>query len=147
MRDALRQLGWTLLRICLGVGLMSHGYAKIFTMTAEGVVKLVPFTEHVRELGFPAPVFFAWAAALSELVGGAFLAVGLFTRFACLAAVSTMGVALYSHLSHGDPFGKWELAGMYLAGFGAYLLGGAGPFSMDAIFAARKARSASSIFR
>lgn len=147
MSDAARNLGWTLLRVCLGLGLMTHGYAKLFGVTATGVMKLVPFTQRVQELGLPLPGAFAWAAAITELVGGALIVLGMFTRFAALATSFTMAVAIYGHVTRGDPFSRYELASLYLAGFLAYLLGGAGPWSVDAILEARRARAASSIFR
>ncbi|MEP6704193.1 MAG: DoxX family protein [Acidobacteriota bacterium] len=65
--------GLTLLRIFAGVALlMSHGMGKI--PPSEG------FIGNTANMGFPLPNLFAWAAVLSESLGGAFLALGLFTR-------------------------------------------------------------------
>lgn len=41
------------------------------------------------------PVYFAWAAALTELVGGAMILVGLFTRFWALGLAGTMAAAMW----------------------------------------------------
>lgn len=41
------------------------------------------------------PIYFAWAAALSELLGGGLLVVGLLTRVAGLATAGTMAGALW----------------------------------------------------
>ena len=77
---------------------------------AHGIGKVPPsdgFIGFVGKLGFPAPDFFAWAAGLSELVGGIFIALGLMTRVSGFFLLQTMLVAVF--LAHGDdPFGKME---------------------------------------
>ncbi len=81
-------------------------------------------------IGFPAPTFFAWAAALSEFLGGIFLALGLFTRISSFFIVCVMLTALLGvHLR--DPFGKQELAFFYLFIAFAFMLKGASDWSID----------------
>ncbi len=115
--------GLTLLRIFAGVSLaFAHGIGKL--PPSEGLIN------RTAEFGFPMPVVFAWAAGLSEFLGGIFLALGLFTRLSSFFIAFTMLVALVG--VHGaDPFNKQELAVMYLFGALAFLLKGAGDWSVD----------------
>jgi putative oxidoreductase len=82
------------------------------------------------ELGFPMPIVFAWAAGLSEFLGGIFLAIGLLTRISSFFIACTMLVALLG-VHAADPFNKQELAFMYLFVAFAFLLKGAGDWSVD----------------
>ena len=116
--------GLALLRIFAGVALaFAHGYGKL--PPAEGLIT------RTGEMGFPMPVVFAWAAGLSEFAGGILLALGLLTRWASFFIAFTMLVALVG--VHGaDPFNRQELAFMYLFVGIAFLLKGAGDWSIDA---------------
>lgn len=116
--------GIALLRIFAGASLsLEHGFGKIPVSDK--------FIENTANLGFPIPAFFAWAAALSEFTGGAFLALGLFTRLSGLFIAITMAVAAFGvHLN--DPFGRKELALFYMFTGLCFLLKGAGDWSIDA---------------
>jgi putative oxidoreductase len=115
--------GLALLRIFVGVALaFAHGTGKI--PPGEGLIA------GAAKMGFPVPVFFAWAAAMSEFLGGIFLALGLFTRVSSLFICITMAVALIG-VHSADPFGKQELALMYFFAAFAFLLKGAGDWSVD----------------
>lgn len=108
-----------------------------FTMAfGHGLGKLPPadmFVSGVGALGFPAPLVFAWCAALSEFLGGFLIGVGLFTRAAAFFMGFTMAVAAI--LVHGaDPFAKKELALLYLASCILLFFTGAGKFSLDRAF-------------
>lgn len=100
---------------------------------AHGIKKTPPpeaFIGGVEALGFPLPTFFAWAAALSELVGGILLAMGLLTRPAALMVAATVGVAFF--IRHGqDPFGDKELALTYLIISITFVINGSGRFGLD----------------
>jgi putative oxidoreductase len=124
MKEFFSQLGLLVLRVSAGLMMATHGYAKIFGGRREG------FTQGVADMGFPAPAFFAWAAALSELVGGVTLALGLGTRVSAFLIYMTMLVAAF--VRHGDdPFAKKELALLYLAVMFFFLLYGGGKWAIE----------------
>ena len=122
-------MGLALLRIFAGVTLaLSHGSGKMPPSEQ--------FVSGVANLGFPAPMFFAWAAALAEFLGGAFLALGLFTRVSSFFIVCVMLTAIFgTHLN--DPFQRKELAFLYLFIALCYLLKGASDWSIDAFLRKR----------
>jgi len=117
-------LGWALIRFVSGASLAAfHGYRKVFEGGAQRLAG------GVAELGLPFPLFSAWAASLSEFVGGILLAIGLATRASGLFIGGTMLVALYSH--RNDPLADMELAAIYLAVAVAAMLMGSGRYGLD----------------
>lgn len=122
-------LGLLLLRLVAGPALAF----------AHGIGKLPPserFVAGVAEMGFPAPLLFAWAAGLAELVGGLLLAAGLLTRPAAFLIAVTMGVATFVRQA-GDPFTEREAAVLHGSIALFYLVVGPGRLSLDAILARR----------
>lgn len=100
---------------------------------AHGLGKIPPsdkFLSGVEALGFPLPIVFAWAAGLSEFIGGLLIALGLWTRPASLFLGFTMLVAAFGR--HGaDPFGVKELSLFYFFACVLLIFAGAGKFSLD----------------
>jgi len=90
-KERFQAIGLLWLRVLMGLGIASHGYQKIF---GGYVAKLA---EGVAQMGFPVPILFAWAAALSEFAGGLLVALGLGTRIAALFVFFTMSVAVFLH--------------------------------------------------
>jgi putative oxidoreductase len=131
---SLREIGWLIVRVAFGGLLMTHGYAKLFGVTPDGSRMVEGFAKNMVEpMGIPTPLFFAHLAALSELIGGLCVALGLLTPVAALFTAGTMGVAIWHHVSKGDPLKVFELALIYLAiSIGAMLIGG-GRYSLDRI--------------
>lgn len=82
-------------------------------------------------MGFPAPVVFAWAAALSEFLGGFSLLLGLFTRPAAIFVACTMFSAAFIRHA-GDPFSNKEKALLYLLVAMAFFVLGSSRSSLDA---------------
>jgi len=124
------ETGTVLLRIMLGAMMIMHGYGKVFGDNTK-------FIAGVGSMGFPAPEFFAWSAALSEFAGGIFLILGLFTRFWSVMAALTMAVAAF--IRHADdPFKNKELALVYLVMSVALFLLGPGRASLDRLIFARR---------
>ena len=115
--------GLTLVRIFAGVSLaLAHGLGKV--PPSEGLVNAT------AKMGFPMPTVFAWAAGLSEFVGGILLALGLLTRFAGFFVAFTMVTALVG-VHWADPFGKKELALLYLFIALTFMIKGANDWSID----------------
>jgi putative oxidoreductase len=103
---------------------------------AHGINKLPPterFVAGVAEMGFPAPMLFAWAAGLAEFAGGLLLALGLFTRPAAFFIAFTMAVATFVRQA-GDPFTEREAAVLHGAIALFFLVVGPGRLSLDATF-------------
>ena len=115
--------GLTLLRIFAGISLaFAHGIGKV--PPSEGLIT------GTANLGFPIPALFAWAAGLSEFLGGIFLALGLFTRLSGFFIAFTMLVAAFG-VHAADPFQKKELALIYMFVGLAFALKGSGDWSID----------------
>lgn len=115
--------GLALLRIFAGISLaFAHGIGKL--PPGEGLIG------GTANLGFPMPALFAWAAALSEFLGGIFLALGLFTRLSGFFVAFTMFVAAFG-VHAADPYGKKELALMYMFVGLAFAIKGSGDWSLD----------------
>lgn len=130
MIDGLRPYGLSLFRCMTGLLFMEHGTAKL--------------------LGFPFVAAFAHAPYLSldgvtgtlELVGGALVALGLFTRAAAFILSGEMAFAYFiAHaphgffplLNHGEPAVLYCFAFLYLA------LAGGGPISLGRMLCPKKA--------
>ena len=124
-------LGLLVLRVGVGLTMaLAHGLGKI--PPSEG------FVGATGAMGFPLPIVFAWAAALSEFLGGLFIAVGVLTRPAAVMLALTMAVARF--VQHGsDPFADGELALVYLFVAVALAFTGAGRYSLDQMFWRRTA--------
>ena len=121
-----RNLDLALLLLRLGFGAsmaLAHGLGK--------VKDLAGFTAGVAARGVPIPELLGPAAALSELVGGLLLALGLLTRPAAGFVLATMAVAAF-HVHGNDPFARKELALAHGLVALALAIGGPGRFSLDA---------------
>ena len=77
-------------RLFIGVCFVTHGLGKLGVVGSGSMQGFVQFLEG---LGVPFAPLQARLAMLSELVGGTLLALGLFTRPACLLLIFTMLVA------------------------------------------------------
>lgn len=133
-----------LLRLSGALLALLHGWSKVYRLATGDY----GFARTVANLGFPLPEAFAWAAALTELVGGLCVALGFGTRVAAGLAAFTMAVAAFArHRAHlhllsgigvrpvaGETLSAWgnpELALVYLLVFVALALLGGGRFALD----------------
>ena len=125
--------GALVLRVFTGLALaLAHGRGKL--PPSERFIGLV------EAMGFPAPIFFAWAAGLAEFGGGLLLAVGLLTRPAAFFILVTMLVASFLQQA-GDPFVEREPSLLFAAIATYFLLAGAGRLSVDAWVENRASRA------
>ena len=156
-REWNRDLALLVLRLC-GLGLaVAHGWGKVVALAADGAE--ARFVAGVGALGFPWPLFFAWAAAIAEFGGGLLVAAGLFTRVAAASAAIAMAVATFMRhrFAHHvlvwlgildvapetiERWGSPELAAVYLAVFVALVLMGGGRFSVERLFGRARRRRA-----
>ncbi len=130
--DYWRPRALSALRIVTGYLFIPHGTAKLF-----GVPHVAMFDglQLMSLLGL---------AGILELVGGALLVLGLFTRPVAFVLSGFMAVAYFmAHASRGDPLlpllNQGELAVLYSFAFLYFVFAGAGAWSLDAWRGAKRA--------
>lgn len=119
---------FTIIRVVMGL-FLSINFGILYKMPVQDWF-VSDLAEHMPYLLFP--TFFAWAASLSEVVGGLFLAIGLLTRLASFFIVCTMiGAATFKLTVTGN---YWEaMPSMVFLMIGLYhLMLGSGRFGLDA---------------
>jgi putative oxidoreductase len=122
----LASFGLLLLRLTIGGLMIHHGQEKLADPQQFA-------NTYVASLHLPFPLFFAYAAGFSELIGSWLVILGLFTPLGALALSGTMVVACYQHISTaGFNIYVLELVLLYLGGSLALLCNGPGRFSFDA---------------
>jgi putative oxidoreductase len=137
------------IRLVVGYGFMAHGYAK-FSRGPE------TFAAVLHTLGVPEPLLAAWAATLTELIGGAAVMAGVLIPWVSIPMAFVLLTALVTvHLPYGffsvkfaevteagikfGPVG-YEILLLYLAGLAALVLGGPGALSLQAWIEQRQQR-------
>ena len=121
----LTSVGLLLLRLTIGVMMIHHGHEKLADPQQFA-------DTYVASLHLPFPLFFAYAAGFSELIGSWLLILGLLTPLGALAITGTMSVAAYQHiLTAGFNIYVLELVVLYLGGSLALVLLGPGRISFD----------------
>jgi putative oxidoreductase len=118
-----------LIRIVVGVMFLMHVWGK-FNAGAARVAGGFGTNYHL-----PMPDLFAYTAMGLELVGGACLIIGLFTRFFAAALAVEMGIALLvAHLPKGYAAGGGGFEYVLLIGVALLMIAmrGGGPYSVDA---------------
>jgi putative oxidoreductase len=122
----LASVGLLLLRLTIGALMIHHGQEKLADPQQFA-------DTYVASLHLPFPLFFAYAAGFSELIGSWLVILGLMTPLGALALSGTMTVAAYQHISTaGFNIYVLELVLLYLGGSLALLCNGPGRFSFDA---------------
>jgi putative oxidoreductase len=133
--EKLRPLALLFLRLGLGAIFIYHGYPKLFAHTHEFM-----FDAANRD-GLPG--YFGRLAGLVEVLGGALLMLGLFTRIAGLPLTIELAAVLWmGHELFVNPraVGRYELPLACAAGAFALATFGAGSVSLDAAFSRGGAR-------
>jgi putative oxidoreductase len=117
----------TILRIVIGAVFMMHGYQKWFVMGIPGV------TGFFTSVGAPVPAVSAYVVATVELVGGALLILGAFTRLVAIPLIIDMAMAIILvHAKNGFflPTGV-EFVGTLMTGALVLAIAGGGTASVD----------------
>lgn len=129
--DKLTPFTLPLLRIVMGLILMPHGCQKFFGWF--GGAGFAKFVQIFESIGYKPGVLTVTLVASTELVGGFLLTIGLFTRFASLAIVIFMIVAVNFTSAKGFFWTQGGLEYSLLILFVAlvFLIRGAGDYSVD----------------
>lgn len=122
-----QDIGLLVARVGLGAMMVGHGWPKI--LAPERWEGLGGAMANLGVTFFPA--FWGGAAAFAEVLGGALVALGLFTRPAAAIVAFTMFVAWWSHVSGGDLFRSWSHSAETGLAFVLILFLGAGRFGID----------------
>jgi len=140
---------WALvpLRLLVGFGFATHGYAKLTRGPAA-------FGDILAAIGVPAPVLTAWVTSVLELVGGISIMLGAAVAPLSLPLVVVMATAMFGvHVRYGfssvrlksvsgagavfGPVG-YEVNLLYITALAALTLGGSSPLSVDRWLERRK---------
>lgn len=121
----------SILRIVIALLFFEHGLSKLFGFPQPS----------------PLPALFSlsWFAGAIELIGGALLAVGLFTRVSAFIMSGEMAFAYFISHAPRDFFpinNRGDAAILYCFIFFYIAFAGGGPWSLDAILARRKTNPA-----
>jgi len=124
--ERLQPLGLLVLRLVLGIIMISHGYPKVFGGLSRHV-------QLVNGLGLPG--WLAYLSAMAEFCGGILVLAGFLTRCAALAICIDLGVAIWKVHWHNGLLGnngyQFPLALAAIA-FSLIFLG-SGPIALDSI--------------
>ena len=124
-------LGFLVLRLCVGVLLVHHGFEKLNDIENFAAA-------FVKPLHLPFPVALSYIAAFSEIAGSWMLITGVGVRFGALAIFGTMSIAIYHAIMiNGFNIYLLELLGLYWGGALCLILNGGGMFSIDYLIAQR----------
>jgi len=130
-REVLMNTGLLLLRLVLGLLLVGHGSQKLFgSFGGHGLDGTGGFFDTI---GFRPGRQMAFIAGISEVGGGALLALGLLTPLASAVVIGTLVVAGSVHLAKGvwGQDGGYELPLLYVVGAASLAFTGPGRWSVD----------------
>ncbi len=121
-------LSWPIIRIAIGLNLVIHGWGKVGR--TAGPAQLLEKMPEAAQIGAQ----LTFLLMVTELIGGACIALGLFTRvFAAMAAIEMAVLTFFIYWGNGF---NWQMRGYeYTLMWGAVLfaiaLRGGGPWSLD----------------
>lgn len=122
--------GILLLRVIVAVFMITHGWPKLNKLLAGGEIT---FADPIG-IG---PVLSLTLVVFAEFLCSVLVGIGLGTRLATIPLIITMAVAAF--ISHGaDPFGRKELALMYLLIYVFLFISGSGKYSVDYFLTRKK---------
>jgi putative oxidoreductase len=112
-----------LLRAVISIMMLTHGMGKFDMLISHRA------HEFVDPIGL-GPTQSLVLAVFAEVFCSILILCGLFTRFACIPLIITMGVAVLGvHLNEG--FGRWELPLLYLLIYVTIMVVGPAKYSLD----------------
>lgn len=117
-------LSMLIIRISMGVLMMSHGYDKLVNFSA----KKNDFY-NLLEIGSTPSLLLC---IFAEFFCALFITIGLFTRLTVIPLIITMSIAVFGVHSM-DFFGDAETGSLFLAGYLVLLLCGPGKISVDGV--------------
>jgi putative oxidoreductase len=126
------------LRVALGAMFIAHAPLKYYVFTLPGTAQFF------QSLGLPAAAGYLtfWA----ELIGGAAILAGLFSRWVAAALLPVLLGAVWAHAGNGWLFtaqnGGWEYPAFLAAATLAQALLGDGRYAVSNLFNARKPQGA-----
>jgi len=128
---ALSPIALPLLRIALGLILIPHGCQKLFGWF--GGAGFARFTQIFESIGYRPGAMWVTIVALTEIVGGICLVLGLFTRAASFFVFIFMVNAIWFTSAKGFFWtsGGSEYSWLLLAVSFVFLIRGAGDYSID----------------
>ncbi|MGC2823520.1 MAG: DoxX family protein [Pseudolabrys sp.] len=113
-------------RVVIALMFMEHGTSKLFGFPAP--------------TSTPDPFTLLWFAAIIEIVGGAMLALGLWTRLAAFIMSGEMAIGYFmSHAPHGffPIANRGDAAALYCLIFLYFAFAGGGPWTIATLFGKR----------
>jgi len=126
------------LRVALGVMFIAHALLKYYVFTLPGTAQFF------QSLGLPAGL--AYATFWAELVGGALILAGVYSRWVAAALVPILLGATWAHSGNGwvftAPNGGWEYPAFLTAIAAAHVLLGDGKYALSSLFNPRKLQGA-----
>ena len=126
------------LRIALGVMFIAHALLKYSVFTLPGTVKFF------ESLGLPGPL--AYVTFFAELIGGALILAGVYSRWVSAALIPILLGATWAHAANGwlfsAPNGGWEYPAFLTLVAAAQALLGDGRFAVSSLFNTRKLQGA-----
>lgn len=128
-------LGLLILRFAVGGTFFAHGMQKVFGMW--GGPGIDGFARMLDGFGFRETIVLAWVTGITELVGGAFVVLGVFTPIAAAGLLGIMINAVALKIGNGffvaSPAGAGavELEVVLGAGAAALALTGAGRVALE----------------
>ena len=124
--DDNRAYAATILRVSIGAMFIAHGLLKVLVFTIPGTVG------YFQQIGFPG--FLAYPVIAYEIIGGAALIAGIYTRYVALAGIPVLIGALLVHAGNGMIFsnanGGWEFPAFWTIALIVLALLGDGAYSL-----------------
>ncbi len=127
MNTQYQDISNAVLRISLGIIFLAHGLLKIMVFTLAGTVQFF------ESIGLPG--WLAYPVTFGEVLGGAALIVGLFTRPVLALMIPILLGATWAHSGNGWVFsaanGGWEYPLFLVVASVVALLAGPGKWSLQ----------------